>query len=283
MAHRYGPISSHHMIAWMECESALVTVDTGWDVAIGESYLDSDLEALVQASLTSEKPVSHVLLTHNHRDHRLNLPFLLEHWPDLQLCAHPAGNVEGIAMPLQGGETLVIGGQTIQALHTPGHSQERDELSFYLPEHRFLFCGDALQPQGPSYAYSNGPSPVPYFHYGDEYQRTLERLIALDPLHILTGHGSFLASEQGKQWLRVTLTTIMRIDELAMELVERYPDKGAEWHAESVYDQIADERHYGLRAATQRKRQSTYPGETDYERFDRPGILDAVRRAQQIF
>ncbi len=280
MAKLFGDISGHKFLAWLETESGLVAIDSGWDVASGEPYEGSDLEALVAASEVAGKPLAHILLTHDHPDHRMNLPLLLERWPDARVYAHPNSSVEGVTDSLRGGETLPLGARHhIEAIYTPGHSAARDELCYWLPEGRFLFSGDVVQPQGPSYAFATGPSPVPFFHHGDEYHRSLNRLIALDPLAIRTGHGDLLGPEQAKQWLRVTLATVDRIQELALELAERYPAKDEDWLAESIHDQIADERHFGLRAANQRKRQATYDGATDYERFDKPGILWAVREA----
>ena len=139
-----------------------------------------------------------------------------------------------------------------------------------------------VQPQGPSYAIVTGPSPVPFFHWGDDYRHSLERLIALDVGHLRTGHGDFLGSEQSRQWLRVTVATVQRIEELAITYAERYPTKPAEWLAEMVYDQIVEERHYGISKGNKRKRDATYPGATDYERFDMPGILWFVKAAQQL-
>lgn len=282
MTHLYGPVWGHKMIGWIESEDSLIAIDTGWDLALGESYLGSDVEALVQASLVTGKPLSHILLTHHHADHRLNLPFLLERWHDAEVCAHLNAPIDGITQPLAGGVSMEIGGERIEVLHTPGHSEAHDELSYYLPKHELIFCGDLLQPQGPSYSFANGPSPVPYFHDLTAYRASLERFAAMPLLMARSGHGDFLGPEQLKQWLRVTLATLTRIEELAISLTERYPDKEAEWLAELIYDQIADERHFGTRAANQRKRQSSYSGATDYERFDRPGLLDAVRQAQAI-
>jgi glyoxylase-like metal-dependent hydrolase (beta-lactamase superfamily II) len=277
-----GNVEGHKFLAWIETAGGLVAVDTGWDVAAGEPYEGSDVEALVMAAESNGKPLTDVLLTHDHPDHCMNLPLLLERWPDARVHAHPNGGVAGVTDHLQGGETLEIDGALIQVLYTPGHSQARDELCYYLPRERFLFSGDVAQPQGPSYAYSNGPSPVPFFHFGDEYARSLERLIALDPQAMRTGHGDFLGPEQARQWLRVTLATITRIQELALELAERYPQRDSAWVAEAVYDQVADERNYGLRAANRRKREASYEGLSDYERFDRPGILWAVEQARAI-
>jgi glyoxylase-like metal-dependent hydrolase (beta-lactamase superfamily II) len=277
-----GSIYAHTFLAWIETAEGLVAVDTGWDVAAGEPYEGSDLEALVKASEKSGKALTNILLTHDHPDHCMNLPLLLERWPDARVHAHPRGSARGVTDYLQEGDRLEIGGMLIEVLYTPGHSQSRDELCYYLPRERFLFSGDVAQPQGPSYAYSNGPSPVPFFHYGDEYARSLERLIALDPQAMRTGHGDFLGPEQARQWLRVTLATVTRIEELALELAERYPQRDSQWLVEAVYDQIVDERNFGLRAANRRKREASYEGLSDYERFDRPGILWAVEQARAI-
>lgn len=283
MKDHYGPVSGHDFLAWIETNNGLVAIDTGWDVGDGQPYQGSDLEAIVQASEKSGKPVTDILLTHDHQDHCMNLPLLLERWPSANVYAHPKGSVTGVTEYLQGGEAIEIGGEQIEVIYTGGHSAKRDELSYYLPEHRLLFCGDVAQPQGPSYAYANGVSPVPYFHDGDDYRHTLERLIALNPLRMRTGHGDFLGPEQVRQWLRVTLATLIRIEELTLTLVERYPNKDEEWLTELIYDYIVDERHFGRRAANKRKRQSSYPGATDYERFDKPGILWMIRQVQEIF
>jgi glyoxylase-like metal-dependent hydrolase (beta-lactamase superfamily II) len=275
-------IFGHGFLAWIETVDGLVSVDTGWDVAAGEPYEGSDLEALVKMSARSGKELTAVLLTHDHPDHCMNLPLLLERWPDARVYAHPNSNADGVTHHLHGGENLQIGGEAIEVLYTPGHSQSRDELCYYLPGEHFLFSGDVAQPQGPSYAFANGPSPVPFFHFGDEYARSLERLIALDPQAMRTGHGDFLGPEQARQWLRVTLATVTRIQELALDLAERYPERESGWLAEAVYDQVADERNYGLRAANRRKREGSYEGLSDYERFDKPGILWAVEQARAI-
>lgn len=278
----YGPISGHNFLAWIETDEGLVAIDTGWDVAAGEPYDGSDLEALEQASARTGTPLTHVLLTHDHWDHTANLPLLRERWPDAVVYAHPNGQVEGPTTPLHGDETLTLGGVRVQALHTPGHSQHRDELCYWLPDLQFLFSGDVAQPQGPSYAYANGPSPVPFFHFGDDYRRSLERLIALDPQRMRTGHGDFLGPEQAKQWLRVTHASVVRITDLALELAERYPDRDVAWLVELIYEQIVEERHFGHRRARQRMRQSSYEGATDFERFDAPGLRWAVEQAKAV-
>jgi glyoxylase-like metal-dependent hydrolase (beta-lactamase superfamily II) len=282
MADSYGPLTGHNFLAWLETTTGFVAIDSGWDVAEGQPYEGSDLEAITLATERTGKPLTHILFTHDHQDHCANLPLLRERWSDVIVMAHRNSSIEGVTRYLEGGETVEIGGIAIQVLETLGHSQHRDELSYLVPEYRLLFCGDVAQPQGPSYAVVTGPSPVPYFYFGDDYHRTLERLIHLDVGHIRTGHGDFLGPEQCRQWLRVTLATVQRIEELAVTYVERYPTKAAEWLAELVYDQIIEERHYGMSKGNKRKREATYPGASDYERFDLPGILWFVKGAQQL-
>lgn len=282
MKQLYGSVYGHKFLAWIETNDGLVAIDTGWDVAAGEAYEGSDIEALVLASQKSQKPLTHILLTHDHWDHCANLALLQARWPNVKVYAHTNSSVDGVSEPLYGGETLHLGGIAIKVIYTPGHSANRDELSYYLPDYRFLFSGDVAQPQGPSYSFANGVSPVPYFHDPEAYSDTLETLIELDAKRLRTGHGDFLGPEQVKQWLRVTLATVMRMDELAITLTERYPDKKNDWLVDLLYDYIVDERHYPIRAARQRKRQSTYGNQTDYERFDKPGLLAMIVAARGL-
>jgi glyoxylase-like metal-dependent hydrolase (beta-lactamase superfamily II) len=282
MTDSYGPMTGHTFLAWLETEAGLVAIDSGWDVSDGESYEGSDLEALVLATERTGKPLTHILFTHDHWDHRANLPLLRERWADVIVMAHPNSSIEGVTRSLQDGETLELGGLTIQTIETPGHSAHRDELCYFLPDYRLLFSGDVVQPQGPSYAVVTGASPIPYFQFGNEYQRSLERLIRLDAAHIRTGHGDFLGPEQARQWLRVTLATVQRIEALAITFVERYPTKDAPWIAEMVFDQIVEERHYGSAKGNRRKRELRDDGVPMYNHYDLPGILSFVKEAQQL-
>ena len=70
-----------------------------------------------------------VLLTHHHWDHVSELPQILEAYPSAQVLIHPderplvaeefAGHITGTMEP---DEEIIVGGLTVKALHTPGHT-----------------------------------------------------------------------------------------------------------------------------------------------------------------
>jgi hydroxyacylglutathione hydrolase len=66
--------------------------------------------------------VTHILLTHHHGDHVAELGAALERWPDATVLAHPEERVPGTTGDLNPGEEVEIGGLTVKALHTPGHT-----------------------------------------------------------------------------------------------------------------------------------------------------------------
>jgi hydroxyacylglutathione hydrolase len=66
--------------------------------------------------------VTHVLLTHHHHDHVAELGAALERWPDAAVLSHPEERVPGTTGELNDGDELQIGGVTVRALHTPGHT-----------------------------------------------------------------------------------------------------------------------------------------------------------------
>src|SRR3954452_8962880 len=66
--------------------------------------------------------VTHILLTHHHGDHVAELGAALERWPQAQVLAHPEERVPGTTGDLRPGDEVTVGGLTVQALHTPGHT-----------------------------------------------------------------------------------------------------------------------------------------------------------------
>jgi hydroxyacylglutathione hydrolase len=85
--------------------------------------------------------VTHILLTHHHHDHVAELGEALARWPDATVLAHPIERVTGTTGDLNPGDEVEIGGLTVKALHTPGHTGGMLGL---LVDGKELFTGDTL-------------------------------------------------------------------------------------------------------------------------------------------
>ena len=113
---------------------------------------ESHLAALLSA--VRGQAVSHVLVTHTHRDHApLARPFAEAVGAPVLAARPPARTVHASAALdedddetfapdtiLMGGETLAGDGWTLEALATPGHAS--NHLAFVLREENALFSGD---------------------------------------------------------------------------------------------------------------------------------------------
>ena len=95
---------------------------------------------LVAAAESLDVAVTHVLLTHHHHDHVAELAGVVDRWPGANVLAHPEERVPGTTGVLMPDEELVIGGLTVRALHTPGHTAGMLSL---LVEGQ-VFTGDTL-------------------------------------------------------------------------------------------------------------------------------------------
>lgn len=151
-------------------------------------------EALVAAIGTA--PVSHVLITHTHKDHcggardfasRVGAPVFGG-------GAHPGLGEEGATAVEEGadrrfrpdgvlkdGETVRGRGWTIEAVATPGHLS--NHLCFALREEKTLFTGDHVM------GWSTSVIAPPEGDMGD-YLASLEKLLARDDARYLPTHGA---------------------------------------------------------------------------------------------
>src|SRR5215213_1381241 len=124
---------------------------------------------------------THVLLTHHHHDHVAELGALLERWPDLQVLAHPDETVPGTTGELKPGDELVVGGVSVTALHTPGHTAGMLSL---LVDDAEVFTGDTL------FKNSVGGVRAPgHTTYADLKHSIMDVLLALPPETVIRpGH-----------------------------------------------------------------------------------------------
>lgn len=91
--------------------------------------------------------LSHVLLTHWHRDHTGGIPDLLTSYPE---CSGSIFKCEPdrSQKPITDGQVFRVEGATLRAIYTPGHSH--DHMCFKLEEENALFTGDNVLGHGQS-------------------------------------------------------------------------------------------------------------------------------------
>jgi len=127
--------------------------------------------------------VTHVLLTHHHHDHVAELGAVTRRFPDAQVLIHPEERelVDGATGTLEPGDELSIGGLSVQAVHTPGHT--RGMLSLVVAGAE-VFTGDTL------FKNSVGGVRAPgHTTYADLKHSIMDVLLALPPETVIRpGH-----------------------------------------------------------------------------------------------
>jgi hydroxyacylglutathione hydrolase len=111
----------------------------------GEGFLvdaGGPVRPLLEQAEANDIVVTHVLLTHHHHDHVAELGAVKRRFPDAQVLIHPEERelVDGVTGDLNPGDELTIGGLTVRALHTPGHT--RGMISLLVDGD--VFTGDTL-------------------------------------------------------------------------------------------------------------------------------------------
>lgn len=148
-----------------------------------------------------------ILLTHGHFDHILGIPGLRAQWPELPIYCHPADVDEtekttslfGSTFPAIGafdnihpyreGDTLTVGGVTLEVLETPGHTPG----SVVLKAEDVLFTGDTL------FRGSMGRTDLPGGNYA-QIMDSLKRLGSLEgDYHVCPGHEGQSTLEQERE------------------------------------------------------------------------------------
>ena len=156
----------------------------------------------IMARIKADKlDVRYILLTHGHYDHTTAVPELAAQLPDARIYIHQgdAHGAGGRLFPLAGqvedlllydeGDTLELGGLTIEVMHTPGHSLG----SVVLKTGNVLFTGDTL------FAGSCGRTDL----RGGSYEQIMDSLKRLGRLegdfHVLPGHDVSSTLERERQ------------------------------------------------------------------------------------
>ncbi|MEV7473187.1 MBL fold metallo-hydrolase [Pseudarthrobacter oxydans] len=151
--------------------------------------IDSPHDAAAIINQVRSRKVKAILLTHAHNDHigaarevadAVGAPIYLNPedlvlWEQVYPDAHPDRE-------LADGDVFEVGGATLRAIHTPGHSP--GSTCFYLESEGTVFTGDTLFNGGP------GATGRSYSDYPTILASIRERLLTLPPGTVVrTGHG----------------------------------------------------------------------------------------------
>jgi len=185
--------------------TAVHLVGAGDSVAVIDPgpALPDHLEALKRA--IGARRVSHILVTHTHRDHSPAAAALKAwsgaptygagpHGPDGGAVEEGADRAFAPDVTLRDGDILTGEGFTLDCVFTPGHTA--NHMCFALRQERALFCGDHVM------GWSTSVIAPPDGHMGD-YLASLERLRARDDVIFYPAHGSPITDPQA--WLDALL------------------------------------------------------------------------------
>jgi len=158
------------------------------DPDTGEALLiDAAAEPEALRALIGHADVRTVVTTHGHWDHHRALPEVVEATGAVTV-AHPA-DAEDLPVPVQRpvdhGDTVRVGGQTLEVVHLRGHTPGSIALVWRGPEGAgtHVFTGDSLFPGGP------GRVTLPE-HFRSLMTDLEQRIFTLpDSTWIYPGHG----------------------------------------------------------------------------------------------
>ncbi|HVX30262.1 MAG TPA: MBL fold metallo-hydrolase [Nitrolancea sp.] len=186
--------------------NAFLVIDEATKKAIIFDAPPDSLDLLTTAVRDEQVEVELLVITHHHWDHigdgaalasALNVP-VAAHPASVPFLERPAGGPVPIApitvdRLLNDGDSVEIGSLHFQVLHTPGHAP--GEITLYTAEHRAMFGGDTLFPNGYGRTDISGASE-------DETLSTLRRLLELpDDVTVYPGHGLSTTIGAERRWM----------------------------------------------------------------------------------
>lgn len=197
-----GPLECNCYIVGDPVTKKAIVIDPG-----------DDVDLLTDALLRHGLSVVAIVATHAHFDHIMGAeklkaltgaPFYL-HSDDLKLLGWFGTSLQlfldldGIDPPevdarVSDGDELRVGGHALQVIHTPGHSEGSISLLSGDPDGRCLFSGDTL------FARSVGRTDLPGGDYAQLLRTIRERLLVLDEMPVLPGHGPPTTLEQERRF-----------------------------------------------------------------------------------
>jgi glyoxylase-like metal-dependent hydrolase (beta-lactamase superfamily II) len=170
--------------------SYLIDCDNGNALIIDPGpWIDSHIEALLEAARSRGLTIVSIAITHGHPDHAPATQPLAQA-TGAPVWAHPnSGAPHDRDLPLDG--IFEVGNVALRVIDAPGHTF--DHVVYYLPPERSLFTGDVILGEGTVVIAPPGGAMRPY-------QRTLQRLADefAQAITIYGGHGDRVDDAQGK-------------------------------------------------------------------------------------
>jgi len=195
VAENPGPFTFKGTNTYLVGSGALAVIDPGPDDP-------AHIEAILRAA--AGRPITHILVTHTHRDHVDGLSEL-QRLTGAKTYGYGRQQLEAVGPPVtpSGGEFVDYGfapdvsvrdgdiisgeGWTLSVLHTPGHAP--DHLCFDLQGQGVLFSGDHVM------AWNTTVIAPPEGSMAD-YMTSLERLLEVSSDVYLPGHGAHIETPQ---------------------------------------------------------------------------------------
>jgi glyoxylase-like metal-dependent hydrolase (beta-lactamase superfamily II) len=164
---KLGPMDNFHYVFGRASSSDRAIVDPGFEPS---KHLRSAREG--------GREVSHIVLTHGHRDHVASLAQVRKE-TDAKIVAHPGCEIEP-DVPAEDGAALEIAGVDVTCHHTPGHAPDH---VVYVLDDEALLSGDAL------FIGDCGRVDLPGSDVEDMWHTLMEVLPSLTPaLEVYPGH-----------------------------------------------------------------------------------------------
>ena len=244
-----SPFTFHGTNTYLVGDRALAVIDPGPDD-------DAHLNAILRAA--AGRPISHIFVTHTHRDHSPLTPRLRQATGATVLAEGP----HRPARPLRAGETARLDasadmefspdvaladgaltegdGWALRMIHTPGHAA--NHAAYALEGAGILFSGDHVM------AWSTTIVGPPDGSMAD-YMASLDRLLERDDRVFLPGHGGPVANPQAfmrglkahrKMRERAILERLARGDRTIPEMVATiYRDTDPRMHGAAGLSMLA--------------------------------------------
>ncbi|MBP0614694.1 hydroxyacylglutathione hydrolase [Jiella mangrovi] len=113
--------------------------ESGTTIAIDAPEEEPILAELEKTGWT----LTHILTTHHHGDHvEANSTLKARYQVEIIGPEKERMKIPGLDRAVSGGDTLDVGGVKVEVIDTPGHTL--GEVSYFLPQARAVFAGDAL-------------------------------------------------------------------------------------------------------------------------------------------